>query len=268
MRKTLALIALAATVAAAPVFAQTPAASGTQKPAAAKPAGKALYSQKTFDYFLKQRIAQGAPDSPELQAAIREELNTRELLLREAKKNGLDKKDAVKTDMELASQMVLIRSFLADWISKNPVPESELRKEYDAVKAQLGDKEFKVAHILVENEGEAKDIIKNLQSGKKFADLAKQHSKDPGSQEKGGELGWNTPSNFVKPFGDALPKIAKGKFTATPVQSPYGWHVIMVEDVRDTKLPSYEELKPQLQQRAQAIWLERYFEQLRSKAGV
>ncbi len=251
--------------------AQTPAtkadAAKTDAKAAA-PQGKALYSKGIFDYFLKQRTAQGQPDSPELREALREELNTRELLLKEAKKAGIDKQADIKTEIQLSSDMVLIRSFLNDWVQKNPIPDDFLKQEYDALKAQLGDKEYKIAHILVEKEDDAKAIIADLQKGKKFADIAKEKSKDPGSKDKGGDLGWNTPSSFVKPFADALPTIAKGKFTTTPIQSQYGWHVILVEDVRDTKLPSFEEVKPQLQQRAQAQWMEKYFKELRNKAGV
>jgi peptidyl-prolyl cis-trans isomerase C len=266
MRKTIVVTAILSALVAFPAvsFAQADA----PKPAQTAPKGKALYSQSIFDYFLKQRLAQGAPDSPELQSAIRDELNTRELLLRAAKKAGLEKKDNVKTEMELASQMVLIRSHLSDWIEKNPIPEDVLKKEYETAKAQVGDKEYNVSHILVETEDEAKDIIKSLQGKKKFADLAKDKSKDPGSKEKGGALGWNTPSNFVPAFGEALGKIEKGKYTTTPVQTPYGWHVILVEDVRPLKFPSYEESKAQLQQRAQQMWLDRYFKKLRDDAGV
>ncbi|MDR0769600.1 MAG: peptidylprolyl isomerase [Burkholderiales bacterium] len=239
-----------------------------QTPAAKAPQGKALYSDNLFNYFLKQRTAQGQPDSPELRDALREELNTRELLLKEAKKAGIEKQADIKTEIQLNSDMVLIRAFLTDWTQKNPISDDFLKKEYDELKAQLGDKEYKIAHILVENESDAKTIIADLQKGKKFADIAKEKSKDPGSKERGGDLGWNTPGSFVKPFADALPAIGKGKFTPTPIQSQYGWHVITVEDVRDTMLPPFEEAKSQLQQRAQAQWMEKYFKELRSKAGV
>ena len=239
-----------------------------KKADAKAPEGKALYSKEVYEYFMKQRTQQGQPDSPEMRASLREELNTRELLIKEAKKAGLDKQADIKMDAQLSSDMVLIRAFLGDWVKKNPIPDDLLKKQYEALKVQLGDKEYKISHILVENEDEAKAIIADLQKGKKFADIAKEKSKDPGSKEKGGDLGWNTPSSFVKPFADALPTIEKGKFTAVPVQSQYGWHVIMVEDVRDTKLPSFDEAKQQLQQRAQAEWMDKYFKELRDKAGV
>ena len=116
----------------------------------------------------------------------------------------------------------------------------------------MGDKEYKVKHILVEKEDEAKDIIAQLQKGGKFDELAKARSKDPGSKDRGGDLDWNAPGGFVKPFSDAMIATPKGKFTRTPVQTQFGYHVILVEDVRDAKVPSFDEVKPQLQQRVQA----------------
>ena len=174
----------------------------------------------------------------------------------------------VKTQMDLAGQTVLVRAYVADWITKNPVPESELKAEYERIKGQIGDREYKVRHILVEKEDEAKDVISELQKGAKFEDLAKARSKDPGSKDRGGDLDWNSPAGFVKPFGDAMSKTPKGKFTPQPVQTQFGWHVILVEDIRDAKVPSYDEVKPQLQQRMQAQWLDKYFKDLRAKNGV
>lgn len=272
--------ALAVFLAAAVAIAQQPATKdpatkskdAAPKASAAAPSsassGKTLYPQGQFDLLLKERLAQGGQDSPELRNAIREELNTRELLAREARKQGLDKTPDMKTQMDLAGQTVLVRAYVADWIQKNPVPESELKSEYDKIKAQIGEKEYKVRHILVEKEDEAKEIIAELQKGAKFDDLAKSRSKDPGSKDKGGDLDWNAPASFVKPFGDAMAKTPKGKFTPQAVQTQFGWHVILVEDERAAKVPSFDEVKPQLQQRLQAQWLDKYFKDLRAKNGV
>jgi peptidyl-prolyl cis-trans isomerase C len=255
--------------ATAPAPAPAPKAAAP-KAAAATPASteKQLYSQGQYDVLLKERLAQGGQDTPEIRNAVKEELNTRELLAREAKKQGVDKNADVKTQMDLASQTVLVRAYVTDWVKKNPVPESDLKKEYEAIKGQIGDKEYKVRHILVEKEDEAKEIVTELQKGAKFDELAKARSKDPGSKEKGGDLDWNAPANFVKPFGDAMKATPKGKFTAQPVQTQFGWHVIEVDDVRDAKVPGFDEVKPQLQQRLQAQWLDRYFKDLRAKNGM
>jgi peptidyl-prolyl cis-trans isomerase C len=242
--------------------------AGAAKGAAAAPAaGKELYSKAAFDLAMKQATAQGQPDTPELRANIRDQLNTRELIVREAKKKNLDKNADVKTQMELASQSVLVNAYVADWAKANPVADADLRKEYDKIKAQIGDKEFKVRHILVEKEDDAKDIIAALQKGEKFEKLA-ERSKDPGSKANGGDLDWNAPSNFVKPFSDAMVKLDKGKFTTQPVQTQFGWHVIRVDEVREAKVPSFDEVKPQLQQRMQSQMLDQYLKDLRAKSGV
>ena len=272
MKRTLVAVAVTIALFSGGAFAQAaaPAPKAAPKAAAAPtaPAEKQLYSQAQYDVLLKERLAQGGQDTPEIRNAVKEELNTRELLAREAKKSGVDKNPDVKTQMDLASQTVLVRAYVSDWIKKNPVPEAELKKEYDAIKGQIGDKEYKVRHILVEKEDEAKTIIAELQKGAKFDELAKARSKDPGSKDKGGDLDWNAPANFVKPFGDAMKATPKGKFTPQPVQTQFGWHVIEVDDVRDAKVPAFEEVKPQLQQRLQAQWLDKYFKDLRAKNGV
>jgi len=270
MKRTFdAAAALAALLPATAALAQTPAKAKDAPAKAAATSDKALYTQAQFDLLLKERLAQqNAQDTPELRNAVKEELNTRELLAREARKKGLDKSTDMKTQMDLAGQTVLVRAYVADWIQKNPVPESELKSEYEKIKTQIGDKEYKVRHILVEKEDEAKEVIAELQKGAKFDELAKARSKDPGSKDRGGDLDWNAPASFVKPFGEAMAKTPKGKFTPQPVQTQFGWHVILIDDVRDAKVPSYDEVKPQLQQRLQAQWLDKYFKDLRAKNGV
>jgi peptidyl-prolyl cis-trans isomerase C len=278
MKRTLVAVAAMTALCAGGAFAQAPAAPAKpaakaaapakSAPQAATTAEKTLYTPSQYDLLLKERLAQGGKDTPEIRNAVKEELNTRELLAREAKKDGLDKNADVKTQMDLASQTVLVRAYVADWVKKNPIPDADLHKEYDSIKSQIGDKEYKVRHILVKTEDQAKEIISELQKGAKFDELAKARSEDPGSKEKGGDLDWNAPANFVKPFGDAMKATPKGKFTPQPVQTQFGWHVIEVDDIRDAKVPSFEEVKPQLQQRLQAQWLDKYFKDLRAKNGV
>ena len=282
MKRTLVAFAVMTALCSGGAFAQAPAAPAAPAKPAAKSAApakaapqpatgapeKVLYTQGQYDLLLKERLAQGGQDTPEIRNAVKEELNTRELLAREAKKAGLDKSTDVKTQMDLAAQTVLVRAYVTDWVKKNPIPDADLHKEYDAIKTQIGDKEYKVRHILVKTEDQAKEIISELQKGAKFDELAKARSEDPGSKEKGGDLDWNAPANFVKPFGDAMKATPKGKFTPQPVQTQFGWHVIEVEDVRDAKVPGYDEVKPQLQQRLQAQWLDKYFKDLRAKNGV
>jgi peptidyl-prolyl cis-trans isomerase C len=263
-----AVLAASAALLSAPVVLAQDAkskASPARADTAAK--GKDLYSQAYFDFMVKQRTAQGQPDSPELRTAVRDELNTRELLVREARKQGLDKNPAVKTEMDLTSQTVLVRAYMTEYLKGHPVPEDQMRKEYDVIKGQIGDKEYKVRHILVDKEADAKDIVAALQKGEKFEKLA-ERSKDNASKINGGDLDWNAPANFVKPFSDAMVGLQKGKFTTTPVQTQFGWHVIQLDDIREAKVPPYDEVKPQLAQRMQGQVVEQYLKDLRAKNGL
>ena len=262
-----AFIATIVLVAAPLALAQEPAKKAPAKADAPAKGGKDLFPQPYFDFMLKQRTSQGQPDTPELRQAIRDELNTRELLVREAKKQGMDKTPGMKAEMDLTAQTVLVRAYMADYLKAHPVPDDVLHKEYDQIRAQMGDKEYKVRHILVEKEDEAKDIIAQLQKGEKFEKLA-DRSKDTGSKANGGDLDWNVPANFVKPFADAMVGRQKGKFTTTPVQTQFGWHVIQLDDVRDAKVPGFDEVKPQLAQRAQGQVVEKYLRDLRARNGL
>lgn len=227
----------------------------------------ASVSQNLADAFIAEQTAKGAPDSPELRNAVREELIRRELLLQEAKKTGLDKKPDVAAQAEAARQAILIRSYVQDYVKKNPIQEAQLRAEYAKIKEQVGSTEYKARHILVKEEAEAKAIIENLKKGAKFEELAKQ-SIDPGSKDNGGELDWAAASNYVKPFADAMTVLAKGKYTEAPVKSDFGYHVILLEDSRPTSFPEFDEVKPRLMQQAQAQQITKMVDGLRAKAKV
>src|SRR5574343_964387 len=232
-------------------------------PALAADKGKAFatvngqpISQGVYEAFVAEQKAQGNADSPELQGAIKEELIRREVIAQEAKKKGLDKNANVQGQIELAKQAVLIRAYLSDYVKAHPISEAQRKSEYELIKTNLGSTEYKSRHVLVEKEEEAKAIIAKLDKGEKFDELAKQ-SRDPGSKDKGGDLGWANPAGFVKPFADALGKLEKGKYTAAPVKSDFGYHVIKLEDSRPVKAPSLEEARPQLKQRIEQGRVER-----------
>lgn len=242
--------------------------------ATATAAGKAFVtvngvavSQNLANVFIAEQKAQGAPDSPELKNAVREELIRRELLVQEAKKAGIDKKPDVAAQADAARQAFFVRAYIQEYVKKNPITDAQLKSEYDKIKAQLGSTEYKARHILVASDDDAKAIIADLGKGGKFEDLAKK-SIDPGSKDNGGDLGWASASNFVKPFSDALTGLAKGKHTETPVKSEFGYHVILLEDSRPLAIPDFEEVKPRLLQQAQSQQISKMVEGLRAKAKV
>ncbi|RTL49010.1 MAG: tetratricopeptide repeat protein [Rhodocyclaceae bacterium] len=92
--------------------------------------------------------------------------------------------------------------------------------------------EYKVHHILVKTKGEAQEIIEQLKLGESYGNLAKEKSLDSGSKDKSGDLGWVSLGVLVKPFGDAVASLRKAAFTIEPIQTQFGWHVILLEDYR------------------------------------
>jgi peptidyl-prolyl cis-trans isomerase C len=250
------LVALIAAV-ALPVFAQNLAVVN----------GKKIPSSAA-DAMVKQAVAQGQPDSPELRKAAKEQLINQEILFQEAEKQGYAKHDEVKQQLEQARQSIVIRAMVQDYMKKNPIKDADIKAEYDKFAAQFGkDKEYNARHILVEKEEEAKAIIAKLKAGEKFEDLAKQ-SKDPGSAANGGKLDWAPASNYVPEFGNALKALAKGAVTEAPVKSQFGYHVIKLEDVRDAKAPSLDELKPRISQGLQQQKFQALQESLKKKAKI
>lgn len=255
----IAAFAMLAAIATSPVYAQEKSAAlvnGVSIP------------QSRVDTRVKEiTTSQGQADTPELRAAVRDELINIEVLSQEASKAGLDKRDETQQQLELTRKTILASAFVQDYIKNHPIGDDALKQEYESLKQHLGSREYKARHILVKEESEAKAIVAQLNKGAKFEKIAKEKSLDTGSRERGGDLGWSVPSNFVKPFADALTGLAKGK-TSAPVQSQYGWHIIQLEDVRDLKVPTFDELKPNLVQRLQQQNIKKMIAEQRAKAKV
>jgi peptidyl-prolyl cis-trans isomerase C len=224
--------------------------------------------QARIDLRVKAAAAQGQPDSPELRKAIREDMINLEVISQEAKKKGMDKNTDVIEQTALAKESVLVGAYVQDYAQSHPISDDQLKQEYEKLKTNLGTKEYKVSHILVDSEDEAKAIIKQLGKKGNFEKIAKEKSKDAGSAEKGGSLGWAVPTNFVAPFANAMLSLKKGTYTKEPVKTQFGWHVIKMDDERSLKVPSFEELKPQIQQRLQQQQIQDMIADLRSKAKI
>jgi len=221
-----------------------------------------------LDDIVAQLVAQGRPDTPELRTAIRDSLIMQEIFLQEAEKTGVSQQAEVKRMLENQRAEILITAYLRDHLKKHPVSDADVKAEYDKLKLQQGDKEYKARHILVEKEEQAKQIIEQLKKGGNFAEIAKKESKDPGSGINGGDLDWNPPGTFVKPFSDAMVKLAKGKFTEAPIQTQFGWHVIQIDDVREAAPPPLDQVKPQITQELERRKVQKLQTDLRAKAKI
>jgi len=249
----------AACVIAVPAFAQNVATVN----------GKAI-PQKNLDQFVKLLVSQGATDSPQLREQVKQEMINRQIFVQAAESSGIAKQADVQTEIELARQGILVRALMADYLAKHPVSDAKVTAEYDKIKQeQAGKMEYKVRHILVEDEKTANDLLAQIKSNKsKFDDLAKKNSKDPGSAEKGGDLGWAPPTNYVQPFAQAVTQLKRGELVDKPVQTQFGWHIIKVEDTRPVEFPPLDQVRPQLEEMLRQQTLADYQKQLRDKAKI
>jgi peptidyl-prolyl cis-trans isomerase C len=227
--------------------------------------GKAVPKAR-FEALITQITKQGQPKTPDLERQVKDELVFREILVQEAQRRHLDTTEDYKLQLDLQKQNILIRTLFDDYNKTNPVTDAELKAEYDKLRGQAGEKEYHARHILVEKEDEAKAIITQLKGGASFADLAKKNSKDAGSAQNGGDLDWSAPGSYVPEFAQAMSKLEKGKMTEVPVKTQFGWHVILLEDIRDVQFPPLEEVKAQLLQRMQQQKLTKFREDLKTKA--
>jgi peptidyl-prolyl cis-trans isomerase C len=235
--------------------------------AVAKVNGVAI-PQSRLDLIVKSGASQGQPDTPEARNRLRDALITREVIMQEAIKKGLDKSADVTSQLDLNRQDVLVNAFVQDYLSHNPVSEEAMKKEYEQAKTQTGDKEYKARHILVKDETEAKQIVAQLKKGGNFEKIAAAKSEDSGSKGRGGDLDWGPPNRFVPAFADALKKLKKGQVTDVPVHTQFGWHVIRLDDERQYEAPSFDKVKPEIQKNLQRQALDKAIGELRAKAKI
>ena len=218
-----------------------------------------------MDTLMQQASRSGQPVTPELEARVREEVVLREIFAQEAEKRGIAATPDYRAQMELLRQTLLIRELFADWQRKNPPTDAEIKSEYDKYKAQAQGTEYRARHILVEKEDEAKSLAAQLKGGANFDELAKKHSKDPGSAQRGGDLDYARPESYVPEFGQAMAKLKKGE-TSEPVRSQFGWHIIRLEDTREAQFPPLEEVRDRIAQQMVQNKLQAYQQGLRDKA--
>ncbi len=158
-------------------------------------------------------------------------------------------------DPEVEKQMAALRERIVMQVYFEREVDAKLTDEvlqqrYDQWKeANPAASEVHARHILLETEEKAREVLAELQGGKDFAEAAKEHSTGP-SGPTGGDLGYFTAEQMVKPFADAAFAMEPGQFSAAPVKSDFGWHIIKVEDRREQAQPSLDEMRDQLTQEA------------------
>lgn len=247
------------------------AADDDAKAALAKPyvtVNGTIQPNARAEILLREQIARGVQDSQQLRAGVRDILIKQALMEQEARKAGLDKEVLLQAQIDLARQNILAQAWQQKVLGELKINDNDLKAEYDRQIERLGDKEYLVRHLLVAEESTAKLLIEKLLSGAKMADLAKEYSRDPGTNEKGGLTDWTAQGNLLPPLAAAIKTLPKGKVAAHPVKTDVGWHVVQLEDVRPFKAPSMQELKPQLTQIVARRLLDAQIKTLLDKAKV
>ncbi len=224
-------------------------------------------SESLVGVLAKERAAQGQPDSPELRRAIRDNLVTLEVVSQEAKKRGLDKDPDVAAQLHLATQSMLQRAYINDYIKNHPISDSAVKAEYDRIRTAMGDKELQTRIIIVPSEKDAQDVIAQVKKGMKFEQLAKDKSIDAESKKRGGEIGWQTPASLGGPIGQAMAKLSKGQ-VSDPINLGNAWGVVKIDDTRPYKAPAFDSVKGDLRQRLEQQSIQSAIAELRKQAKI
>lgn len=222
-------------------------------------------SKKTLE-TLENEIAERSQGQSFPREQLLEELIQREILIQQALQKGLDKSPEIIERLTTVKNSLLSQAALQDYLKANPVTDEDIKAEYDSKMASIGD-EYKARHILVKTEKEAKSIIAELDKGGDFQALAKKHSIDPMGSE-GGDLGWFTADRMVPPFSEAVVALENGKYSKEPVQTQFGWHVILREESRAVTPPPFEAVKEQIRPMLQRQKAQTMIENLRNTAKV
>ena len=226
-------------------------------------------TQAAYDDYAKARMEQTRSNvMPDTQTLI-DELVERELLRQAALQQKLEQSPEFKTKIKQMEDNLLMAMVMQNYLDQHPIDDAKLKAEYDTQVAKIKmPSEYKVSHILVENEAEAKAIIAELQAGKTFAELAKSKSIDSDSAHQGGDLGWITPKTVEPEFGAVLEKLSKGKYTTTPVKTKFGWHIIQLDDSRQVPLPPFENVKEKIKASLQSQQMQKFMDELRKQAKI
>lgn len=262
---TIALAGLLALVACQPKSGSDSAANSGPPVATVdgQPIGRDLYE------FYVKGVA-GKPSSeltPEQRDQVLENLVRAQVIAEQAQKDGLTKDTNTAALLELSRLNVLQQAVSERYLKDKAPTEQELRAEYETQVASMPRLEYHARHILVATSTFADKLVKDLEKGAKFEDLAKRESMDS-SKENGGDLGWFTPDRMVKPFSDAVVALKPGEYTRTPVQTQYGWHVIKLEETRDLSPPAFDGVKQRLEQMVQAKKFKTYVDGLVKTAKI
>ncbi|MEX2495540.1 MAG: peptidylprolyl isomerase [Woeseia sp.] len=227
--------------------------------------GEAIDSA-VLDVYIQNRIEKPLEQvTTDERQALMSELKDIYLLSTQDTADDLATDPAIAAQIELQKRGVLAQAVATRFFTENQVSEEELLAEYSAQVKQAPPLQFKARHILVPTQGAAVDLIEKLEAGADFEELAKEHSTGP-SAPNGGELGWFSPDQMVKPFADTVARLEDGAYSSEPVQTEFGWHVILREGARETEAPTLDSVRDVITQSVQQKKFQKHMETLRAEA--
>lgn len=221
--------------------------------------------QNPYDEALFPRnTTQTAPPTGPERAQLIEDLVAMEVLVQKARELGLHQRPQVMADLELQQKTLLSEYMVREIIKSIKIDPAEVAARYAAQKAET---QYRISHVLVKTEAEAKAAIAELDRGAGFEKVVAGRSIDR-SGGKDGSLGWLTQNQMLEPFAVAARSLSTGAYTRQPVQTEFGWHVIRVNEVREYKKPLNEQLQNELRTQILQEKVDLRLSQLRQGAKV
>ncbi len=219
-----------------------------------------------FAYFAAKQTPDGEP-SAEQQIKLLNELVNTFILSNSAEGQALAQQPDLAAAIDVSRARLITQALIENTLENSPVTDDEINAVYDEQYAGKTKQEFKARHILVKTEDEAKALIKQLDGGADFAQLAKEHSTGP-SSSAGGDLGWFEKDMMVKPFADAVASMSNGTHSSSPVKTQFGWHIILREDAKDLGAVAVAQVKDDIISSIRTQKLRALINNLREKAKV
>jgi len=219
-----------------------------------------------FAYFAAKQKPDGEP-SAEQQIKLLNELVNTFILSNSAEGQALAQQPDLAAAIDVSRARLITQALIENTLENSPVTDDEIKVIYDEQYAGKTKQEFKARHILVKTEDEAKALIKQLDSGADFAQLAKEHSTGP-SSSAGGDLGWFEKDMMVKPFADAVASMSNGTHSGLPVNTQFGWHIILREDAKDLGAVELAQVKDDIISSLRTQKLRALINKLRENAKV
>jgi len=229
--------------------------------------GQVIYEPMLQHYARSRAQKEVDQLTPEEREGLLGELIQLRLLATAAQSEDFLTDDEFVAELELQRLQLIARRMIGTYLDQNPVTEAELQQAYAENSEQLAGTQYRARHILVEAESEAADIIQQLDEGADFQELARTRSTGP-SGPNGGDLGWITADRMVPPFATAVRGMEVGTYSAAPVQTRFGWHVILLEEKSDARAPELDAIRGDITNLVEQQKVQQYLEQLQSQASI